>query len=443
MEAHRTDTPISGTPLACSTARSTRSIHTQTAASPLGPCNACTRAQGCLCDVGRAITRICQSKNNPSALTRFQEKVDETTGRGTLYAKDVSCWASEQRKDLSRISKHLQLLLQQVSPLKSQLETSHKQKDELRKQLEDLSRVLQAEKEAQAQQTKGAEQKLEVKNKEYPEAVARLERDKDDLRRGAALLEEQLSAFKEELAAKQAAVQELELSKTTLLEELRTTTAARSWVLELEEEVRLLTGQRDSLGQELSAASSQLRKEKAKVQTVLRHQESLQAKHQLLLQDFNSLDQEHKELQASLGEAEEDRARLAEQPQQSQEQRGRQLREQQELLDARQREKRSLEQSVVELRANGARLEQKARELREHERLLVFFPELHRPAGTQLQSTRSVAKEMEQQVQANSVRIGVLQQENARLSAALAKLQATAQQSMLQLPCAIPSNKLA
>jgi len=113
--------------------------------------------------------------------------VDETTGRGTLYAKDVSCWASEQRKDLSRISKHLQLLLQQVSPLKSQLETSHKQKDELRKQLEDLSRVLQAEKEAQAQQTKGAEQKLEVKNKEYPEAVARLERDKDDLRRGTVL----------------------------------------------------------------------------------------------------------------------------------------------------------------------------------------------------------------------------------------------------------------
>ena len=59
----------------------------------------------------------------------------------------------------------------------------------------------------------------------------------------------------------------------TLLEELRTTTAARSRVLELEEEVRLLTGQRDSLGQELSAASSQLPKEKAKVQSMLRHQE--------------------------------------------------------------------------------------------------------------------------------------------------------------------------
>ncbi|XP_075290554.1 coiled-coil domain-containing protein 157 [Opisthocomus hoazin] len=429
--------------LACSTADSSRSVHTQTAAASLEPCDACASTQGCLRDVGRAITRICQSQNIPSALTRFQEKVDETTGRGTLSAKDISYWASEQTKDLSRISKHLQLLLQQVNPLKSQLEASHKQKDELHKQLEDLSRVLQAEKEAQARQTKEAEQKLAVKNKEHSEAVARLEQDRDDLRRGAALLEERLSAFKEELAAKQAAVQELERSKMTLLEELRTTTAARSRVLELEEEVRLLTGQRDSLGQELSAASSQLPKEKAKVQSMLRHQESLQAKYQLLLQDFDSLDQEREELQASLEEAEEDRARLAEQLQQSQEQSGRQLREQQELLDAQQREKRSLEQSVAELRANGARLEQQAQELRERERLLVFFPELHSPAGTQLQSTGSVAEEMEQHVQANSVRISVLQQENARLGAALAKLKAAAQQGVLQLvPQSRPGSQL-
>ena len=113
--------------------------------------------------------------------------MDETTGRGTLSAKDISYWASEQTKDLSRISKHLQLLLQQVNPLKSQLEASHKQKDELHKQLEDLSRVLQAEKEAQARQTKEAEQKLAVKNKEHSEAVARLEQDRDDLRRGTVL----------------------------------------------------------------------------------------------------------------------------------------------------------------------------------------------------------------------------------------------------------------
>lgn len=126
---------------------------------------------------------------------------------------------------------------------------------------------------------------------------------------GAALLEEQISALKEALAAKQAALQELgkdpggrscrapkgttragssspscpaglhgavaspEMTKKSLLEDLKTTMVARSQVLELEEEVRLLTDQKESLGQELSVVTTQLEKEKAKVESVLRHRE--------------------------------------------------------------------------------------------------------------------------------------------------------------------------
>ncbi|KAM6377518.1 coiled-coil domain-containing protein 157 isoform 2-T2 [Pluvialis apricaria] len=407
---------------ACSVAESSRSIPAQTTASSLGPCDTCASAQASLREVGKTITGICQSQNIPSALSRFQEMVEDTTGRRTLSAKDMSYWASEQSKDLSRISKHLQMLLQQVNPLKSELEESEKQKDKLRKQIEDFSRLLQAEKETQAQQRKEAEQSLEVKNREYLEAVARLERDKDDLRRGAALLEERLSALKEELAAKQAAVQELEVTKTTLLEEMRTTMVAKSQVLELEEKVQLLTGQRDSLSRELSTTTTQLEKEKAKVESMLRHEESLQDKQRALLQQLDSLDQEREELQASLGEAEEDKARLAEQLEESRQQSGQQLRAQQELLDALQREKLNLEQSVSELQANVSRLEEQARELKERERLLVFFPELHIPTETQFQSTGNFIEDMEKQLQANSIRISVLEQENMRLRSALAKL---------------------
>lgn len=48
---------------------------------------------------------------------------------------------------------------------------------------------------------------------------------------------------------------------------------ARSRALELEEKVHLLTGQQESLGQELSTTTIQLEKEKAKVESMLRHQE--------------------------------------------------------------------------------------------------------------------------------------------------------------------------
>ncbi|KAM9281833.1 coiled-coil domain-containing protein 157-like [Morus bassanus] len=439
LSVHAPDSDASGSSLPRAACSMAKSIPTQTTGSSLGPCDTCASTQATLHEVGKAITSICQSQNIPSALSRFQEMLEESKGRGTLSATDMSYWASEQSKDLSRISKHLQMLLQQVNPLKSKLEESEKQKDKLQKQVEDFSRLLQAEKETQAQQRKEAEQNLEVKNKDYLEAVARLEQDKDDLRRGAALLEERLSTLKDELAAKQAAVQELEVTKATLLEEMRTTMVARSWVLELEEKVQVITGQRESLGQELSITTTQLEKEKAKVESMLRHQESLQAKQRALLLQLDSLDQEREELQASLGEAEESKARLAEQLEGSQEQSRQQLQAQQELLDALQREKLSLEHSVLELQANVSKLEEQARELRERERLLVFFPELHVPTEMQFESTGSLTEDMEKQLQANSIRISVLEQENARLRSALAKMKVAAEKGVLKL---VPQTQL-
>ncbi|NWT74537.1 CC157 protein, partial [Prunella himalayana] len=383
-----------------SLAQSTRSVPTQTPGTPLGSCDTCSSAQASLHEVGRAITSICQSQNIPSALSKFQEVLEDSSGRRNLSATDVSYWASEQSKDLSRINKHLQGLLQQVNPMKAELEEMGKQKEKLQKQVEVFSRKLQAEKDTQAEQQKKAEQSLKAKEKEHSEVVARLEQDKEDLRRGTELLGHGGCVFPE-------------LSKTTLLEEMRTTMEAQSQVLELEEKVQVLTGQRDSLEQELSATRVQLEKEKVRVESMFRHEESLQAKQSTLLQQLDSLDQEREELQASLGEAEEDKARLVEQLEQSQEQSGKQLQAQQ-------------------LQANTARLEEQAQELRERERLLVLFPDLHIPTETQFESSRNFAEDMENQLQANKIRIEVLERENAQLEALLAKVKAAAEQGVLK-----------
>ncbi|NXQ73094.1 CC157 protein, partial [Quiscalus mexicanus] len=392
-----------------SLALSTCSVPTQTPGSPLGSCDTCSSAQASLHEVGRAITSICQSQNIPSALSKFQEVLEDGTGRRNLSATDMSYWASEQSKDLSRINKHLQGLLQQLNPVRAELEEMGKQKDKLQKQVEDFSRKLQAEKSTHAEQQKAAEQSLKAKEKEHSEAVARLEEEKDDLRRGTELLGHGGSVFPE-------------LSKTTLLEEVSTTMVARSQVLELEEKVQVLTGQRDSLEQELSATRVQLEqdlsatrvqleKEKVHVESLLRHEESLQAKQSTLLQQLDSLDRELEELQASLGEAEEDKARLAEQLEQSQQQSGKQLQAQQ---------------------ANTSQLQEQAQELRERERLLVFFPDLHMPTETQFESSGNFTEDMKSQLQANKIRIEVLERENTQLEALLAKVKAAAEQGVLK-----------
>ncbi|NXC61391.1 CC157 protein, partial [Aleadryas rufinucha] len=396
-----------------SPAPSTRSVPTQTSGSPLGSCDTCSSAQASLHEVGRAITSICQSHNIPSALSKFQGVLEDSTGRRNLSAADMSYWASEQSKDLSRINKHLQGLLQQVNPMKAELEEMGKEKEKLQKQVEDFSRKLQkqvedfsrklqAEKDTQAQQQRKAEQSLKAKDKEHSEAVARLERDKDDLRRASP-----------PCPAWATVSVSPELSKATLLEEMRTTMVARSQVLELEEKVQVLIRQRDSLDQELSATSVQLEKEKVRVESMFRHEESLQAKQRSLLQQLDSLDQEHEELQASLGEAEEDKARLMEQLEQSREQSGKQLQAQQ-------------------LQANTSRLEEQAHKLRERERLLVFFPELHTPTEMQFESSGNLMEDMESQLQANNIRIEVLERENVQLEAVLAKVKVAAEQGVLR-----------
>ncbi|NXP51318.1 CC157 protein, partial [Heliornis fulica] len=386
------------------TTKSSCSVPTQTTSSSLAPCETCTSAQVCLREVGKAITSVCQSQNIPSALSKFQ-MLEESAGRRSLSATDMSYWASEQSKDLSRISKHFHMLLQQVDPLKSKLEESEKQKDKLQKQVEDFSQLLQAEKETQARQRKEAEQSLEAQNREHLEAIAKLEQDKENLQRAG--------SFSPHLPSLgQRCVSPPEVSKTTLLEEMKTKMVTRSVVLELEEKVQLLTRQQESLGEELSTTTTELEKEKVKVASVLRHQESLQAKQDVLLQQLESLDQEREELQARLGEAEEDKARLAEQLEESRQQSGQQLRAQQ---------------------ANVSRLEEGAQEMKERERLLVFFPELHISDEMQFESTGSLTEDMEKQLQANSIRIDVLQQDNARLKSALAKVKAAAEQGVLKL----------
>nr|KAF6464333.1 coiled-coil domain containing 157 [Rousettus aegyptiacus] len=186
----------------------------------------------------------------------------------------------------------------------------------------------------------------------------------------------------------------------------------------------------------------ELDKEKARVDSMVRHQESLQAKQRALLQQLDSLDQEREELRGSLDEAEAQRAHVEEQLQrvQSEREQGQcQLRAQQELLQSLQGEKQGLEQATRDLQLTISELELELVELKEQERLLVAFPDLHRPVEAQIQSSGNVTDDMERQVQANDIRIRVLQEENGRLRSMLSKIREVAQQGGLKL---IPQDQL-
>ncbi|XP_075773119.1 coiled-coil domain-containing protein 157 isoform X2 [Pelodiscus sinensis] len=413
----------------------TKSVHSQTIESALVPCDACAGSQASLREVGKAIISLCRSQNIPSSLGKFQETIEETLGNKPLAAADVSFWASEQSKDLSRINKHLEGMLQRIDPLTAALEDAEKQKAELRTQVETFDQLLQEEKETQERQRKETQRDLEGRIEESLQITARLERDKDELQTGAVVLEERISALKEELFSQHATVRELELARSSLLEEMRTQMVHKHQLTKLEDQVQRLSSQLETASRELSGAATQLGKEKAKVESMLRHKESLQTKQRVLLHQLDSLAEECEELRAGLGEAEDDKAKLAQELTESQAEAQRwrgQLEAKEQLTESLRQEKQSLEQATSEL-------EERVQELRERERLLVSFPELHVPAEAVFESTGDVAGDMAKQLQANNIRISVLEEENSRLRAARGRMKEAAQQGALRL---IPQTQL-
>ncbi|XP_074869268.1 coiled-coil domain-containing protein 157-like [Carettochelys insculpta] len=418
------------------------SVHSQTAESSLVPCEACASGQASLWAVGKVIISICQSQNIPSSLCKFQETIEETLANKPLTTMDMNFWASEQSKDLSRINKHFGALMQLINPLKAELEESEKQKHELRQQVENFDKLLQKEKETLERQRKESEEHLEGKIKENLQIITTLEKDKEELQTGAVILEERISTLEKELLSQQATMQELELARSRLLEEARAEVVRKSQMTQLEDQVQLLSSQLESARHELSRATTQLDKEKAGAESMRRHEESLQAKQRALLHQLDCQAQECEELRASLGEVEEDKARLEHELKESQAEKQQvqcQLDTQQQLTENLQQEKLSLEQSTSELLRNITELELLLQELKERERLLVSFPDLHIPAEAQFESTGDIADDMAKQLQANNIRISVLEEENSRLRMALVKMKEAAQQGALRL---IPQTQL-
>ncbi|KAL0625189.1 Coiled-coil domain-containing protein 157 [Plecturocebus cupreus] len=404
--------------------KNTRSVYSQTIETALVPCDACASVQGSLWKVGRAVISLSQSQNLPSSLGQFQQLVQDSMGVRPLPAATVGRWAAEQRKDLMRLSKH-------VEALRAQLAEAEEQKDGLRKQACKLEQALKQEQGAQRRQAEENEQCLA----EWEHDKKQLLAETSDLKTKMATLERELKQQRESMQAVEAKAQQLQEEGELRAAAERQVQQLEEQVQQLEEQVQLLVGRLEGASQQICWASKELDKEKARVDSMVRHQE---AKQRALLKQLDSLDQEREELRGSLDEAEAQRALVEEQLKSEREQGQCQLRAQQELLQSLQREKQGLEQVTTDLRLTILELQRELVELRERERLLVAFPDLHQSAETQIHDSGNVTDHMERQVQANDIRIRVLQEENGRLQSMLSKIREVAQQADPRGPALVP-----
>ncbi|XP_025752660.1 coiled-coil domain-containing protein 157 isoform X2 [Oreochromis niloticus] len=399
----------------CSPVVSSQNKSCQTVESLLIPCDACHQVQTLLRKTGDALADLLQSEGLPSSLQPLLAAVDDSLEVGRMTAGDVSQWANEQRRDTRRLEKHLQDVRCTVQPLKDRLAAAEEEQKRLRSQLERAQKEFNQEKEKLQINSVQLEFSLQKAQRVNKETEKRLHEEQQQHKR------EMNFKLKEEIALQQNTLQALEHEKKGLQESLNT--------LQIEEEAcSKLQHRIQQLESQISDTQLLLDKEKAKYQSACRQQESVQAKQKSLLERVDALDEECEELQRQLGEREERQIGLQSQLQQMSEEKEElraQLTQQQDLCSKLQNEKQTLQTHTDELKNFVDELKEYVQALRERERLLVAFPELSPLA--QPQSTGNVLLDMQQQLQANSIRIKVLEQENSTLLRSLEKLGERAQ----------------
>ncbi|XP_026176620.1 coiled-coil domain-containing protein 157 isoform X2 [Mastacembelus armatus] len=402
----------------------------QTVESSLIPCAACHQVQSILRKTGDALVELFQSEGLPSSLQPLLAAVEDTMELGHMTAADVAQWANEQLRDMRRLAKHLQDVRATVEPLKARLAAAETERERLRSQLERAHKEFKQDVEKHQANIVQLEFSLKRAERAMKESEQRLQEEKQQLKRETLSLEESNSRLKEKVAAHQDTLQALEHEKNVLQEKVRTLQKEEETCCKLQQSLHQLESQ-------ISETQVLLEKEKAKYHSACRQQESMQAKQKSLLERVDALDKECDELKRQLGETEEKQVDLHNQMQQmsgEKEQQQVQLTQQQDLCLKLQKEKQSLEIHIDELKNSVAELKEHVQALRERERLLVFFPELSPLAQAQPQSTGDVLLDMEQQLQANNIRIKVMEQENITLRYSLQKLRERAQHNATQLP---------
>ncbi|XP_058482640.1 coiled-coil domain-containing protein 157-like isoform X2 [Solea solea] len=398
-----------------------RTAGCQTTESALAPCDDCRQVQSTLRKTGAALVGLFQSEGLPSSLQPLLAAVEETLELGhDMTAGDVAQWASVQLGDVRRLGKHLQNVRATVQPLKERLAAAEAVRERFRFRLERAQLELQDQMEKRQATIDQLGFALGEAQRFTEATEQRLQEEQQQFKRENESLEESNARLGDTVAVQKRALQALECEKTTLQETAEAEYEAR----------RQLQHRIQTLESELSETKVLLHQESDKYHGACRQQESVLMKQQSLLERAGALDGERQELRRQLAEQEERRLDLQSELQQmskEKEQLQAQLTQQQNCTLELQKDKQRLETQMGALVESVAELKELVEDLKERERLLVVFPHLSPLSRTQPESTGNVLLDMELQMQANGLRINILQRENANLRSSSEKLGERAQ----------------
>ncbi|XP_008330687.2 opioid-binding protein/cell adhesion molecule isoform X1 [Cynoglossus semilaevis] len=382
------------------------------------PCKVCRQVQSILKKTGNSLVEIFLREGLPSSIRPVLAAMKDTLELGRMTEMDVTQWTKEQLRDMRRLGEHLQNVRDTVEPLKGKVSAAEAEKEKLKNQVERAQKELKEHTERSLRNEKTIN-KLELRLKETQLSIEaadqRLRENQQHYKKELFSLEDHNATLKETFSAQQNTLKALECEKIAFEEKVKVGNEA---CCQLQQKVEQVESQ-------LSKTQMLLDKECAKYRSTCQQQESVVTKQTFLLERVDALDKECEELQRQLEEREERHVTLQTKLQQMSTEKELLLVELTQQRDGSlelQKENQKLESSIIELNESKAELKAYAEVLMERERLLVAFPQLSLQPQAQPESTGDVILDMELQMQANCLRMLVLQQENANLHSTLEKL---------------------
>ncbi|XP_076815652.1 coiled-coil domain-containing protein 157-like [Clavelina lepadiformis] len=394
----------------------------QTSETAYVVCEVCDRTQTCLHEVGKSLVHVCKSQGLPTAL---EDYIAKQTDSSLMSIAELSRWKNLQKRDLSRIDRHLDSLMKQINPLKQNVSTAEKNEQKFKEEIARLQSISGRKLVEFQEEQRKYEYRFKENEKSLQKCISCLSDENEKLREEVSTLKSLMSDSKEELFKGRKALicldnvnsqlkHETEERKECQAEIFRMKTVA----LELQEKLR-------SAENTLNTTKIHLEKEISRSKTIYNREEVVQKKHQSILIRFDELNEECEALRERLAVVEEEHDEQAEKMKREsatvneQTSKLRSLEEQSSVVE---KEKETMQKTINDLRLTAERLEEQVEKFTEREKLLVSYPDLQNTASINPTGTGDIIIDMEQQIKANNVRIDILKKENVNLMQTLSKI---------------------
>ncbi|XP_048582175.1 coiled-coil domain-containing protein 157 isoform X2 [Nematostella vectensis] len=400
---------------------------TQTYDTAFIPCEACSRTQQNLLDVGNMVMNLCESQGLLSSLAK-QKKL---LRKSLMAAADISRWASEQNQDLARINSHLDNLYAQINPLEAKLKSSEERCQSLQKEIKSLEDDFNVERDQMKEREGEFKQKLQKIVEDKDTLLSDAADANKTLEEGKKMLQDMVAKLNITIKSQKETMKKLETENSGLAASFEKECKEVERLKGVDEEIVNIKIELNDVQIKLRETSMELGKTQAKNRSLIKHEQALQGKHDTLLQRVDELDSECEDLRGRLMDVEGERDDLQDSLETAE---GKtikltqELDEKMKLIAGIKEEKQGLVAEVEHLQKSSEELQQQLTDTEEKLQMVMEYPTMDGSTGhgdangggevTEL----DVVKDMERQVMANNIRIQLLEEQNDKLRSSITLL---------------------